>query len=208
MKRFLFHLQQKTKGQSLVELAIVFVFLLGLLASVVEVGSALNVYINLIDGARAGARFGSNDDPFTHADPTYPDQIKTAFYEKIATVIEGSIPDGGTIPTGSAMAPIVLDKANGDDIIISFFGISGTEVRRFPNSTGWKKYNNNVETKVSVEDIKKRLVSGGPDTGVLLVEIFYHYRPAISPDNLDEFEMYAYAIMPLSAAEPTPTPLP
>jgi hypothetical protein len=66
-------------------------------------------------------------------------------------------------------------------------------------------------SKFSSGDIQSRLNSNAPGTGMLLVEVYYHYSqvlklPVLTSLVPDPMEVYTYTIMPLSAAEPTPTP--
>ncbi len=55
--------RQRTLGQSLIELALVFPLLLMLLSGVVEFGFAFNHYVNLIEATREGARYAVDLDP-------------------------------------------------------------------------------------------------------------------------------------------------
>jgi hypothetical protein len=55
--------------------------------------------------------------------------------------------------------------------------------------------------------MQSRLDSSAPPTGVLLIEIFYNYPqvlklPVFTAFVQDPMPVYAYAIMPLTAAEP------
>ncbi len=54
---------RKSRGQSLVELALFLPILLMLLGGLIEFGFALNRYINVVEAAREGARFGSDGEP-------------------------------------------------------------------------------------------------------------------------------------------------
>jgi hypothetical protein len=55
--------------------------------------------------------------------------------------------------------------------------------------------------------------ASAPNTGVVLVEIFYNYPqilklPVLTTILPDPIPLYVYTIMPLSAAEPTQTSAP
>lgn len=55
--------------------------------------------------------------------------------------------------------------------------------------------------------------ANGPESGVLLVEVYYNYAqilklPVFEQVIPDPILVYNYAVMPLSSAEPTPTPGP
>ena len=57
-------LKSAQRGQSYIELTLILMVLLTMLVGMVEFGNLLNQYITLVDGAREGARYVSNDDPF------------------------------------------------------------------------------------------------------------------------------------------------
>jgi hypothetical protein len=203
LKRLRF--RQALKGQSFIELALVLTLILLLLSGVIEFGALLNEYINVVDGAREGARWGAGgDDPFIRT--TLPFGDRTEYYTNIDEIIEGKTPGGG------ALAPIALSAANGDDVVISVFSISGTQVVRYPGGSYWRKYKKQVSTFTNAQ-IQTRLDGSAPDTGMVLVEIFYHYyqilaMPWFTTFVHDPITVHTYSMMPVSAAEPTPTPIP
>jgi hypothetical protein len=209
MNRLLLRLKQNNRGQSFIELALVLGILLLLLTGLVEFGNLLNKYINIVDGAREGARFGSNDDPFLSPD----------FFEKIDKVIEGE----STFQSPGALAPLLLKHDGTDDVLISYFSVTqGGGVERFGvgGSGGgpWSRYGSSYTSKFSATDIQSTSTqTGAPSSGVLVVEIYYNYDQLlklpffVAPPNgigpvPDPVLVYAYSIMPLSAAEPTPLP--
>jgi hypothetical protein len=177
--------KKKNKGQSFVELALVLTVILFLLAAVVEFGNLLNQYINVVDAARYAARQASTDDL----------SDMTAFL----TVIPDYVDKG--------LTPIKLNPAK-DDIIISVYSIqSGGSIVRLVTS---RKYSH-ATTKFTTSIIGARLDSTAPNTGVVVIEIFYGYPqilklPIFTSVFPDPIPVYAYSIMPLTAAEPTPTP--
>lgn len=204
-------LKPRNKGQSFVELAIVFLTIFGLFVGMVEFGNVLNQYIGLVDGAREGARLAANLDPFLTG--TINPNI-TGFYQRIDEQIEGIPPDAfGNGKVSGALDPLQLDPNNdhtsdnptylGDDIVISVYSVNddGTIQAYSP----WSKYNNQTP-HVDQAAIQTQLnAHPAPGTGIVVVEIFYHYNQILQmipyPINV-----HAYAIMPLTAAEPTPTP--
>jgi TadE-like protein len=211
-KRLLSHLKQANKGQSFVELAIVLLFLLMLLVGMVEFGNLLNTYIGLVDGAREGARFGSNSDPFGPAAPGCG-----AFESCIDLVVEGA----GVPGNAGALSPIVLDPTT-DDVIISYFTIiQGPPISlvRFPTQNGhnyWCKYCDTGQahphsSQITNAQVLSEVDSRSPSTGVLVVEVFYAYHQLLNLPGIANFvpnpiPVNTYAIFPLSAAEPTATP--
>jgi hypothetical protein len=61
------------RGQSLVEIALVFPFVLLLLAGLIEVGHYVNTYLTVLDASREAARFGADLDPhYRYADDFIP----------------------------------------------------------------------------------------------------------------------------------------
>jgi hypothetical protein len=183
------------KGQSFVELSLVVIFLMIFVAGVVEFGFMLNQYLNLVDASREAVRYSSNFDPFN-----IDGSLDTQFFEDTITL------------TRDVLEPVVLDSAAGDDIVVSFFSVASGVYRRYPNDQGWSANSNQV-SKLSNAEIQSRLDSTAPPTGVLLVEIFYHYSqvlklPVFTMFVRDPMPVYVYAIMPLSAAEPPATPTP
>lgn len=204
MAKLFFHPRKNySRGQSFVELTLVLGMLLMLLAAVAEFGLLLNQYISLVEGSREAARFGSVGDPF---DPTGSGITNLDFYNKISDYIIG------TNTTLGVIEPVHLKPALNDDVVISVFGVRGSTVVRFPNSNGWSKFSTQTSNFTNAE-ISARLDASAPNTGILLVEIFYHYEQILKLPFLTQFvgdpiSVYTYSIMPLPLAEPTSTPSP
>lgn len=196
------HRNKREKGQSFVELSLVIIFLMIFVAGIVEFGFMLNNYLNLVDASREAVRYSSNFDPFKPGctPRTDPKCWDLQFYEQTISL------------TRDVLAPMELDKDAGDDIVVSFFSVGDGVFIRFPSDQGWSANSNQV-SRLSSAQIQSRLDSSAPPTGVLLVEIFYNYHqvlklPIFTPFVPDPTLLYAYAIMPLAAAEPLPTPTP
>lgn len=187
--------------------------LLTLLAGMVEFGNLLNQYINLIDGAREGARFASNDDPFD----VDSDGVSNyePFFGKVYETVQGRYESGVQVSKGS-INPIVLTKDNHDDIVVTFFSVTtdpstgAKALVRFESNAG-SRYNEQ-STNFSDGDILGMIDGYAPNTGLILVEIFYNYHQILQFFNFGSGDfiipLHAYSIMPLSSAEPTPTPQP
>jgi hypothetical protein len=202
------------KGQSLVELALLMPLLMLLLSSLLEFGFALNEYLDLVDSARETARFLSNRDPYEGTGPGKAD--RTQFYLDGVEEFQRTVENAGWIK---------LDP-NLDDLIISVFTLDGTRiVERRPVSftdsrcsatnggqLGWRLYCNKVSAFPEDDSIEKRIspLSPGsipPDTGVVLVEVFYDYQmkmglPWVTGIVGDTITLHAYTFMPNAAAEP------
>lgn len=184
-------------GQSMVEFAIFLPILLMLLTGVVEFGFMLNQYLSLLHGTRQAARYYSVFTPFN------PDGSDNAdFY------------NGAVLEVQNSIRPLKLDE-NVDDIVVTVFSISENgSVQRFPKpggmGGGWH-WRNNDASRFTDEVLNSRLTTGAPATGALLIEVFYDYHHVLGLPWLTAFvpnptTLYAYTFMPLSAAEPTPTP--
>jgi hypothetical protein len=185
--------RQRT-GQSMIELAVVITVLLLLLVSMVEFGVLLNQYINVVDAARTAAREASVADPFADINKFIADVQKV---------------------TEKTLEPIVLNPAApaNDDIVISIFSVEkGAAPKRLFFPTGASKFGNHTSAFTNAQ-IQSKLDTSAPSTGLVLIEIFYGYPqilklPVFTSVFPDPIPVRAYSIMPLSAAEPTPTPKP
>jgi hypothetical protein len=226
-------LKHKNKGQSLVELTLILMILLTLLVGMVEFGNLLNQYINIVDGAREGARFSGGDDPFVVTVDPETGELKDnyePFFIKAYHTVRGFFNETGG--SKGAIDPLVLTKDNGDDILVTFFSVESLKATSDVKLTVFicctktetvaakPKYGEfqNQESRFSADDfeqIKTMLNGDAPSAGVLLVEVFYNYHQLLrlgsflQDENgngiLDPIMVHAYSVMPLSAAEPTAT---
>jgi len=211
--KLFFMQKQKNKGQSLIEMTVVLVVLLILLMGVVETGNLINQYIILVDGARAGARFGSNVDPFQDPNTHLEDytQVQPSFYTGIDQVIEGaSTPDHP-----GAVGPIILKQTvQTNQVMISFLSLRGGtgNHKTYVTYGPWVKYSaspHQTSNVLGTSLIDSSLRDGAPNTGILIVEIFYDYQQLLNSPIFTAFvpnpiPVHAYAVFPLSGAEPTP----
>ncbi len=194
IKRLLVNSRKHRHGQSFVELMIILLVLALVLAGVVEFGFLMNNYLHVLDGAREGARFSANSVAFNNDGTSI-----LSFYENTA------------IQTENVMRPVVMVAANGDDIVVSVFSVAGNNIARFPDADGWSRYGNHASnfTTSEILDVMDALA---PPAGILLVEVYYNYSQVLGlpifADFLDPIPVYTYSVMPLSSAEPTPTPRP
>jgi TadE-like protein len=220
MKRFFARMRTNKRGQSFVELMLVALILALLLAGVVEFGFLLNNYLHVLDGGREAARYSANSVAIADNGASIQD-----FY--INTVIQAL----------RVMSPVELVGNNGDDIVISVFSIAGSSVIRFPDSNGWSLCANYADqlfyppyqtvaaldtanwdsctvraTEFTLSDVQSLLDAAAPPSGVLIVEIYYNYPQILGLPIFSVFlnpiPVYTYSVMPLSSAEPTPTPRP
>jgi hypothetical protein len=193
-KRSIKRSDKNKRGQSFVELSLVLLVLAMILAGVVEFGFLMNNYLHVLDGAREGARFSANSVALNDDGTSI-----LSFYENTATQVE------------NVMRPVLLDSTAGDDVVISVFSIAGLNVARFPDSDGWSKYGNHT-SNFTTPEVVAMLDSLAPPSGLLIVEVFYNYPQVLDlplfSDFLNPIPVYTYSVMPLSSAEPTPTPRP
>ena len=219
-KRFFSHIRTNKHGQSFVELMLVTLILALMLSGVVEFGYLLNVYLKVLDGTREGARFSNMGiafeiDPYTGLYVSRED-----FYDYTA------------IQTMRVMSPVALNGNRGDDIVISVFTVAGSSIVRWPEgyANGWNLCEHRtdllLQTDLSLSDwnscsprsshfttaqVLSLMDASAPGSGVLLVEVYYNYPqilklPVFEQVIPDPILLYTYSIMPLSSAEPTPTP--
>jgi hypothetical protein len=217
------------RGQSLVEFAILLPLVLIMLSGLIEFGFLLNEYLDLIDAAREVARFAADEDPIRDdagnfdASPGYdpcagdppPAANPGAFYGRVWTNTDRALDMGGQIS---------LDPFE-DDVVVSLFSVNfGTVSQRYPlnigstgGEAGWQRWCNDsskfttAEVQTVVTDTIAKNGTITPNTGVVLVEIFYDYHmimglPWISAFVPDPVPLHVYAVMPNAAMEPTPTP--
>lgn len=209
------------------EIAILFPLLLMLLSGIIEFGFLLNQYLNLLDGAREAARFASDGDPFVRQPANQNcslalGPITQDFYNQAACLAQ------------QVALPIRLDSAK-DDVVISAYGVAdGSVVARYPASPqdppagaetagewhlmgvggGCDPADDNCNpSRFNTARINPLLSGFAPNTGIVVVEIYYDYDqvlalPWITAFVPDPIHVHTYAIMPLVAAEPPPTPIP
>jgi hypothetical protein len=229
----------KSKGQSLVEIAIAFPVIIMLLSGLVEFGFMLNYYLSLMDATREAARTFNNFDPFEDGkilgncqcpatlcpneaaeDRIDADCDRNNFYKGVEGMVLDNLQPRDLNQDGvidaedkrkDSSRKIILERAT-DDVIVSVFSVrSGIIQQRFPGIEGEDKWFGNQTSRLTRDEIQSRLISGAPDTGILLVEVFYNYHqvlalPWLAPFVPDPMMLHGYTVMPLPAAEPTAVP--
>jgi hypothetical protein len=227
-----------TRGQGLVETAILFPLLLMVVSGLTEFGFLLNDYLALQDAARNAARFAA-DGMYNFRDGNHSCTAGTGtrdFFRQTACLVNQEL--------SQERPEIAIDLGTGeDDIIISAFSVaqdycqtpvSFPPVPRVPpnpgvscitarhptgeGEAGWSEALDstgvrNQSSRLSTPDINARLDSAAPSTGFVSVELFYTYEqklklPWITVFLDDPILLHNYALMPLVSAEPTPTPIP
>ncbi len=202
-----------SKGQGLVETALLLPVLLIVLSGLLEFGFLLNEYLSIQDAVRNAARYASDSDYKSRDNVNDCDQTLD-FYRQTACLVNREL---------NREAPLVsLDLSNGrDDVIISVFSVkgpSGEIAARFPEDVGeagWSMAEDFVGTRnqsssFSTTEVQAKLRGFAPNTGYVLVELYYSYDqklklPWITAFVPDPILLRPYAVMPNSSAEPTPT---
>jgi hypothetical protein len=221
---------RKSRGQSMVEVAIVFPLLIMLFSGMVEFGFMLNTYLSLLDATRQTARAMSNTTPFVSIDdstspPTIVDDMD--FYDTaVGLIIDTLAPPGaGT----EHVRKIVFDPSR-DDIIISVLRVSVDEptppalpsivgIERFPQGLAnpyYQAFGNHLSAysdNSRIEDLMTKNGTTPVRTGILIIEIYYGYDGVLKlpwvEAFLDTITLHADTVMPLVTAKPpriTPTP--
>jgi len=191
----------RASGQSMVEFLVILPILLIMISGLIEFGFMLNYYLDLIDGARDGARFAANVDPLLADDHINDCVNSTYFYRLVPCVV-----------TQSLAPQIALDPASDDVVLSSFAVASGVVTARFPDADGWSLSGNHV-SEFTTAEINAMLDPAAPNTGLVLVEVFYDYNMVMALPWITAFVpnpvvLHAYTIMPNTHVEPTPTPSP
>jgi len=211
----------RRRGQSLTEFAILLPLLLIMLTGLIEFGFLLNDYLDLIDAAREVARFAADEDPLHdetgawNTDPTNATE-PAGFYDRIWTNTDRAMTMGGQLALNSAT----------DDVVVSLFSInSDTVSARYPllsggngGENGWSRWGNHTSnfSSAAVQTIVTDSIASNagalpPNTGVVMVEVFYDYNmlmalPWITAFVPNPVTLHAYSFFPNSALEPTPIP--
>ncbi len=212
-------LKRRKRGQGLVEFTIMAPILLVILSGLFEFGFLLNEYIDVLDGAREAARFAADNNPFND---DYSDRLD--YYLTVSDLaIQTSQPVELCIDAdpldGLRCGDDAADIVNGD-VVISVFGIAkpGPIVTRFPNppvasTPGEYSRFGNETSNFTSGDVAALVEATSPNTGVVIVEVTYYYDqkfslPWITAFIPDPIIVETHTIMPVVAAEPTPTPIP
>ncbi len=202
------------RGQSLVEFTLLLPVLLVMVSGLVEFGFLLNQYLDIIDTAREVARLAADDDPVHNLngefEPKPVDPEPAGFYKRAENATTDLLARAGQLS---------LESDQGDDLVISVFAIeSGSVVARYPptyddgvcqqgGDLGWRRYCNQTSKFTNNADIEDRVDPGAPNTGLVVVEIYYHYDMVLALPWITTFmgnpvTLHAYSIMPNASATP------
>jgi uncharacterized protein YkuJ len=204
---------QKTKAQSMVELAISLPILILLFTGMVEFGFMLNTYLSLQDATRASARLFSNETPFEF-DVNGDVVDKVSFYEDAAQFV---------VDTLALNAREVSIDQTRDNVFVSVITVDvdntvtppviDTITRHPDGGQFYYLYDDVIPVSVyndsNIEDFMTSNGSLPVDSGLLIIEIYYSYEgilklPWTTPffSDSNPATLYASTIMPLVAAAP------
>jgi len=212
------------RGQSLLELALMFSVLLLILSGLVEFGFWMLDYSSMVVATRNAGRFAVDNDyriirPECHTSPRAPtcDPTNAAFslaicgqdfYCKVAHYARQNLEEHSP--------EIYLDAAAGDDVVVSVltFTVGHGITDRHPKPQGYWSYFGNQNSRFTNSEIIDMLTRQGltnSSSGYVLVETFYNYHQKLGLPWLrvfipDPIPLHAYTFMPLYSASPTPTP--
>jgi len=227
LKRFM--LSNRSRGQSFLELALVLPVLLILLLGVTEVAFYIGSYMDVVDLTREAARFASVRDPSAvNSDYDCSAGSDLNFFYDTACVISPPAGTPGCISTFcNGFNPYVTLNPATDDVVISVFTISGGAVSDstvfslshiFGPTDNYKKNCQGATVRsspyYSTTHINSLLLSDAPaNKGYVAVEVYYCYDQVFGIPLITDFipnplQIHAYTLMPLPAAQPTPTPIP
>jgi len=212
---------RKSRGQSLVEVAISFPLLIMLFSGMVEFGFMLNTYLSLLDATRQTARYFSNLNPFVTIDestdpPTVVDDMQ--FYNLAGLMIVDIL----NPPTDEFARSIELDPSR-DDIVISVIRVSVsdatdtiTDIERYPQGQPedyFQYFDNQLSVYADNAKLTNLITKNGTDpvrTGILIIEIYYGYEGVLKLPWVEMFMdtvmLHADTLMPLVSAKPPRTP--
>jgi hypothetical protein len=215
LKLSFFHKQGSSRGQAVVETALVLTLLVMIVASIVEFGMMFNAYMALQDAARNAARF-SSDSIYSYTDSVKDCNHTRDFYRQTACLVQMELVQSRPQVT------LTFTSTLTDDIVISVFSIAGSDMvvsptvwARYPEAYGESGWSWSLDqfgvrhqsSKITRGQIIQKLQNGAPSTGLLLVEVIGHYDqklklPWITAFLPDPYPLYTFALMPLVSAEP------
>lgn len=230
VKRFFARLFWATsqRGQSFIELMLVALVLAFILAAVVEFGFLMNHYLIVLNAAREAARFAANSVALSDTGQNLPEFYVTTAIRALSVMcpteancpirLSGRKGDDIVISvisiSGSSFARFPdadgwsLCQNHGDQLFFPPYHQTPVVLQ---DESDW------ADCTVRSSRFTASMISGildpnAPPSGVVIIEIFYNYPQVLELPLLANFAnpipVLVYSAMPLSSAEPTPTPLP
>lgn len=219
---------KRNRGQSFVELMLVALILALMLAGVVEFGFLMNEYLHTLNASREAARFASNSVAIADNGANIPEFYVTTAIRALSVLCPSTtncpvdfVGDNGddiVISVFSMAGSSVARFPDGDGW--SLCENYADQLFRPPyhqtpvalmDLTKWDSCTVHASNWTTAQVLTLRNPSA-PPAGIVLVEIFYNYPQTLNlplfADFLNPIPIYLYSSMPLSSAEPTPTPRP
>ena len=185
----------KSLGQSLVEFAVALPLLVGILVAMMEFGFILNFYLSLLDATRGAARYASLANPL-NADGTDDMNYYITTAELVRTELDP--------PNTTEGRRLILDPATDGVIVTVYCVIGGTVATRYPDTGSYNTNPSVITSAFTTADIENTYIDGAPDAGLVLVEVYYGYRPVLGLFYNGKITLRAHSIMPANAADPLP----
>jgi hypothetical protein len=205
--------RKRTRGQSIVEFALMAPILLIILSGLFEFGFLFTYYLSVLDAGRNSARFSSDSLYETVDNDTDCNTTKDFYRQTSCMAISELANEQPTIRLCLWNAPATQHCSphtwsGNDDVIVSVFSVlreGGTTVIRFPNDgsgeSGWSydsdlRYGPGNQTSgrtgmhvssFTTGKILSMLQSGTPNTGYVLVEINYNYHQILGMPWFTQF---------------------
>jgi hypothetical protein len=167
--------------------------LLIMISGLIEFGFLLNYYLNLIDGARDVARLLANSDPSLDDDYKPCEQPGgTAYYGRLVWCY-----------MGQAFGSQIAFDASTDDIVVSYFSVSSEFGPTTVDRVRLWRLNGTHDSAFDAARLEAMMAQRDtvPDTGFVLVEVFYDYDMILALPWITMFvhppiTLHAYTIMP------------
>ena len=184
-------------GQSLIEFAIALPVLVVILSGMMEFGFILNFYMSLLDATRGAARYASLADPFNVNGTDRLDYYVTTA-ELVRTELDPPTTEGRRI---------ILDPST-DGVIVTVYCVkvqSGAAVATsYPDSGPYNTNPSKISSAFTAQSIANTYLTSAPNSGLVLVEVYYGYRPVIGLFYRNKVTLRAHSIMPANSADPAP----
>jgi hypothetical protein len=188
-------------GQSFVELMLFLPILLLMIVIMVDAGFLMNHYLALLDASREGARYGVSIDPFLN-----PDIYTRISNNVVLPLVQPALPDAWEVDLDVVVSIFSVDASSGTPVVTA----------RYPDGDGWSLNNeggragNSRVSGFTVDEVNTRIqgMSGSPNTGVLLVEVWFDDHQLISvpfislATSINPVRLHAYTFMPITKASP------
>ncbi len=219
--------RRKSRGQSLVEMAIALPAILVLFSGLIEMGFMLNYYLSLLDATRNAARDYAGPSPFDEAN-SYVDRPGFYFDSSMATGAGWDVLNQlNPLQTTDNTRKVILNPAT-DDVIVTVYSVvwktGNHTIQTFPQdgafsgAVGGRYYlygnalpngSHGNQASFTQTTLESQLIEDSPCQGLVVVEVIYQYHQILNLPWmfwLGSPILHAYSVMPNQSAEP-PVPV-